>query len=101
MDSMGLTRYMSALMDDALKQARFFDHEFIMPEHLLLALLRQFSFCQALQEEDVDCMKMHEDLVNWLAKQGAGPFINKIFARTFISFQDDVWYSLCPGGDCR
>ena len=73
MDSMGLTRYMSVLMDDALKQARFFDHEFIMPEHLLLALLRQFSFCQALQEEDVDSMKMHEDLVNWLAKQERGP----------------------------
>ena len=73
MDSMGLTRYMSALMDDALKQARFFDHEFIMPEHLLLALLRQFPFCQALQEEDVDCMKMHEDLVNWLAKQERVP----------------------------
>ena len=73
MDSMGLTRYMSALMDDALKQARFFDHEFIMPEHLLLALLRQFSFCQALQEENVDCMKMHEDLVNWLAKQERVP----------------------------
>ena len=73
MDSMGLTRYMSVLMDDALKQARFFDHEFIMPEHLLLALLRQFSFCQALQEENVDCMKMHEDLVNWLAKQERVP----------------------------
>ena len=73
MDSMGLTRYMSALMDDALKQARFFDHEFIMPEHLLLALLRQFSFCQALQEENVDCLKMHEDLVNWLAKQERVP----------------------------
>ena len=70
---MGLTRYMSVLMDDALKQARFFDHEFIMPEHLLLALLRQFSFCQALQEEDVDSMKMHEDLVNWLAKQERVP----------------------------
>ena len=40
---------------------------------LLLALLRQFSFCQALQEEDVDCMKMHEDLVNWLAKQERVP----------------------------
>ncbi|WP_370453535.1 AAA family ATPase [Prevotella sp. AM42-24] len=64
---------MSALMDDALKQARFFDHEFIMPEHLLLALLRQFSFCQALQEENVDCLKMHEDLVNWLAKQERVP----------------------------
>ena len=73
MDSMGLTRYMSVLMDDALKQARFFDHEFIMPEHLLLALLRQFSFCQALQEEDVDSMKMHEDLVIWLAKQERVP----------------------------
>ena len=73
MDSMGLTRYMSALMDDALKQARFFDHEFIMPEHLLLALLRQFSFCQALQEENVDCLKMHEDLVNWLANQERVP----------------------------
>ncbi|WP_418869007.1 AAA family ATPase [Segatella hominis] len=64
---------MSVLMDDALKQARFFDHEFIMPEHLLLALLRQFSFCQALQEENVDCLKMHEDLVNWLAKQERVP----------------------------
>lgn len=70
---MGLTRYMSVLMDDALKQARFFDHEFIMPEHLLLSLLRQFSFCQALQEEGVDAMKMHEDLVGWLAKQERVP----------------------------
>ena len=51
MDSMGLTRYMSVLMDDAMKQARFFDHEFVMPEHMLLALLRQYAFCQALQEE--------------------------------------------------
>ncbi len=70
---MGLTRYMSVLMDDALKQARFFDHEFIMPEHLLLSLLRQYSFCQALQEEGVDSLKMHEDLVGWLAKQERVP----------------------------
>ncbi len=67
MDSMGLTRYMSVLMDDAMKQARFFDHEFVMPEHMLLALLRQYAFCQALQEEGVDSLKMHEDLVEWLA----------------------------------
>ena len=60
-------------MDDALKQARFFDHEFIMPEHLLLSLLRQYSFCQALQEEGVDSLKMHEDLVGWLAKQERVP----------------------------
>ena len=73
MDSMGLTRYMGVLMDDALKQARFFDHEFIMPEHLLLSLLRQYSFCQALQEEGVDSLKMHEDLVGWLAKQERVP----------------------------
>ena len=65
MDSMGLTRYMSVLMDDAMKQARFFDHEFVMPEHMLLALLRQYAFCQALQEEGVDSLKMHEDLVGW------------------------------------
>ena len=73
MDNMGLTRYMGVLMDDALKQARFFDHEFIMPEHLLLSLLRQYSFCQALQEEGVDSLKMHEDLVGWLAKQERVP----------------------------
>ncbi len=60
-------------MDDAMKQARFFDHEFIMPEHLLLSLLRQYSFCQALQEEGVDSLKMHEDLVGWLAKQERVP----------------------------
>ncbi len=73
MDSMGLTRYMNVLMDDALKQARFFDHEFVMPEHMLLSMLRQYSFCQALQEEGVDCMKMHEDLVGWLTKQERVP----------------------------
>ncbi len=60
-------------MDDAMKQARFFDHEFVMPEHMLLSLLRQYSFCQALQEEGVDSMKMHEDLVGWLAKQERVP----------------------------
>jgi len=64
---------MNVLMDDAMKQARFFDHEFIMPEHLLLSLLRQYSFCQALQEEGVDSLKMHEDLVGWLAKQERVP----------------------------
>ena len=73
MDSMGLTRYMSVLMDDAMKQARFFDHEFVMPEHMLLSLLRQYAFCQALQEEGVDSLKMHEDLVGWLAKQERVP----------------------------
>ncbi len=73
MDSMGLTRYMSVLMDDAMKQARFFDHEFVMPEHMLLSLLRQYSFCQALQEEGVDSLKMHEDLVGWLGKQERVP----------------------------
>lgn len=70
---MGLTRYMSVLMDDAMKQARFFDHEFVMPEHMLLSLLRQYAFCQALQEEGVDSLKMHEDLVGWLAKQERVP----------------------------
>ena len=70
---MGLTRYMSVLMDDAMKQARFFDHEFVMPEHMLLSLLRQYSFCQALQEEGVDSLKMHEELVGWLAKQERVP----------------------------
>ena len=73
MDKMGITRYVSVLMDDAMKQARFFDHEFIMPEHLLLSLLRQFAFCQALQEEGVDSMAMHEELVGWLAKQERVP----------------------------
>ena len=75
MESMGLTRYMIVLMDDALKQARFFDHEFVMPEHMLLSLLRQFAFCQALQEEGVDSFKMHEEVVNWLAKQERIPNI--------------------------
>ena len=70
---MGFTRYMSVLMDDAMKQARFFDHEFVMPEHMLLSLLRQYAFCQALQEEGVDALKMHEDLVGWLAKQERVP----------------------------
>ena len=73
MGNLGLTRYMNVLMDDAMKQARFFDHEFVMPEHMLLSLLRQYVFCQALQEEGVDSLKMHEELVGWLAKQERVP----------------------------
>ena len=73
MDSMGLTGYMTALMDDAMKQARFFDHEFVMPEHMLLAMLRQYAFCQALKMEGVDTQEMHEDLVGWLSKQERVP----------------------------
>ena len=84
---MGLTRYMSVLMDDALKQARFFDHEFIMPEHLLLSLLRQYSFCQALQEEEVDSLKMHEDLVGWLAKQERVPATVKYLPEPSLLFK--------------
>ena len=70
---MGLSRYMTVLMDEALKQARFFDHEFVMPEHMLLSLLRQYAFCQALQEEGVDSLKLHEEIVSWLAKQERVP----------------------------
>ncbi len=70
---MGLTGYMSAIMDDALKQARAFDHEFVMPEHLLLSLLRQYTFCQALTDEGIDSIKMHEELVNWLSTQEKVP----------------------------
>ena len=70
---MGLSRYMTVLMDEAMKQARFFDHEFVMPEHMLLSLLRQYAFCQALQEEGVDSLKLHEEVVSWLAKQERVP----------------------------
>lgn len=73
MDTMGLTGYMSTIMDDALKQARFFDHEFIMPEHLLLALLRMYTFNEALMAEGVDSLKMHEELVTWLSTQERVP----------------------------
>ncbi len=73
MDSMGLTGYMSTIMDDALKQARYFDHEFVMPEHLLLALLRQYAFNEALVAEGVDSYKMHEELVTWLSTQERVP----------------------------
>ena len=97
MDSMGLTRYMSVLMDDAMKQARFFDHEFVMPEHMLLSLLRQYAFCQALQEEGVDSIKMHEDLVGWLAKQERVPENIKYPARAIITLQDYVWNGVRPG----
>lgn len=100
MDSMGLTRYMSVLMDDAMKQARFFDHEFVMPEHMLLALLRQYAFCQALQEEGVDSLKMHEDLVGWLAKQERVPETIK-YLRAVIALQNYVWNGVRPGCCCR
>lgn len=71
--NMVLSGYMNGLMDDAMKQARFFNHEFVMPEHVLLALLRQYSFCQALAQEGVDCSKMHEELVGWLSNQERVP----------------------------
>ena len=43
MDSMGLTRYMSVLMDDAMKQARFFDHEFVIDKDYDAVLRHKLS----------------------------------------------------------
>ena len=73
MESIGLTGHMTAVMDEAMKQAKTFEHEFVMPEHILLAMLRQFNFCQALVEEGVDCIKMHEELICWLSEQERVP----------------------------
>lgn len=73
MNNMELSGYMTTLMDEAMKQARYFNHEFVMPEHLLLALLRQYTFCQILEQEGVDSTKVHEELVGWLSKQERVP----------------------------
>ena len=64
---------MNTLMDDAMKQARFFDHEFVMPEHMLLAMLYQVSFCQALMISNVSNYDVREELVAWLTKQERVP----------------------------
>ena len=70
---MGLTEYMNVLMNDAMRQARFFNHEFVMPEHILLALLREYNFCDALIDRGIDSLKIQEELVGWLSKQERVP----------------------------
>ena len=72
-DNVGLTRNMTSAVNEAVEYVHFFGHEFIMPEHMLMALLRQQGFKKALTAEGVDCKKMNEELVEWLSKQEKVP----------------------------
>lgn len=72
-NNVGLTRNMTSAVNGAVEYVHFFKHEFIMPEHMLMALLSQQGFKKALTAEGVDHKKMNAELVEWLSKQEKVP----------------------------
>lgn len=70
---MRLTAYMSDLLDDAMEQVGKMRHEFLLPEHLLLAMLQRQSFRFAMQECDVSAVAMMKELDDWFSLQETVP----------------------------
>ncbi len=52
----------------ALNTAKLYRHEYVTPEHVLAALLRQEPFCAALEECMCDCSVLQRQLNNYMRK---------------------------------
>ena len=70
---MRLTAYMSDMLDDAVEEMKMLRHEFMMPEHLLLAMAQRHAFCMAMQEFEADADTMRNELNEWLGQQEKVP----------------------------
>lgn len=70
---MRLTAYMSDILDDAVEDMKVLRHEFLMPEHLLRAMLQRRAFCLAMQEFEADVAMVRKELDEWLGQQEEVP----------------------------
>lgn len=70
------SKSMERVLQLAVNIANNMRHEYIMPEHLLMALLRQDDYQTALSRCDVDAMELMNEVTEWLGKQEqrADPF---------------------------
>lgn len=70
------SKSMERVLQLAVNIANNMRHEYIMPEHLLMALLKQDDYQTALSRCDVDAMELMNEVTEWLGKQEqrADPF---------------------------
>ena len=89
-NQIGLTNQMTRILSEALELVRFFKHEFIMPEHILMALLREDKFSKILKVEKMESQKakVYEELMDWLSKQEKVPGRTKRFPEPSTLFKN-------------
>ncbi len=89
-NQIGLTNQMTRIMSEALELVRYFKHEFIMPEHILMALLREDKFSKILKVEKMESqkVKVYEELMDWLSKQEKVPGRTKRFPEPSTLFKN-------------
>ena len=63
------SKSMERVLQLAVNIANNMRHEYIMPEHLLMALLKQDDYQTALGRCDVDAMELMNEVTEWLGKQ--------------------------------
>lgn len=63
------SKSMERVLQLAVNIANNMRHEYIMPEHLLMALLKQDDYQTALSRCDVDAMELMNEVTEWLGKQ--------------------------------
>lgn len=70
------SKSMERVLQLAVNIANNMRHEYIMPEHLLMALLKQDDYQTALSRCNVDAMELMNEVTEWLGKQEqrADPF---------------------------
>lgn len=87
------SKSMERVLQLAVNIANNMRHEYIMPEHLLMALLRQDDYQTALSRCDVDAMELMNEVTEWLGKQEqrADPFAMPMPS---AQFSDTLRYAL-------
>ena len=88
------SKSMERVLQLAVNIANNMRHEYIMPEHLLMALLKQDDYQTALSRCDVDAMELMNEVTEWLGKQEqrADPFAMPMPS---AQFSDTLRHALC------
>ena len=86
------TQRVRKAIEGAYSLCEQYRHEFVMPEHYLLALFSQREFCDALDECDCDRVAMTQSLQDFLSKTDRVP--DDVSVQITLSIQMDKMVSI-------
>ena len=101
--NINFSKYAASVVDGALSLAKSFRHEFIMPEHLLMSLLKQERFCNAIRIIDGNVKILGDNLADYVSSfekvpesVDAEPAPSMLLNQIFLTANDAAIYSGKP-----
>ena len=101
--NINFSKYAASVVDGALSLAKSFRHEFIMPEHLLMSLLKQEIFCNAIRIIDGNVKILGDNLADYVSSfekvpesVDAEPAPSMLLNQIFLTANDAAIYSGKP-----